>query len=74
VDLADEVCDEATHSGFVVMPQPGAGEQLRVGDDRRDGRLATGERADACVGGGMERVVAVEEAGDGHRVEQRYHS
>src|SRR3954471_6824984 len=74
VDLVDELLEEPAHGRECVMADAGTGEQLRVGDDRHDQRVATRELPDARIGGGVEAVVAVQEAGDGDRVEQRYHS
>jgi hypothetical protein len=73
-DLVDEPSEEPAHSRLLVMTQPGAREQLRVGDDRHDERLPTRELANTRIGGEVEGVIAVEEAGDRDRVEERHHS
>src|SRR3954454_14433079 len=74
VDLVDELLEEPADGRLCVMAEAGAGEQFRVRDDRHDQGVAARELPHAGIGGGVEGVIAVEEAGDRDGIEQRYHS
>jgi hypothetical protein len=74
VDRIDQIVKEASHRSLGVVSAPGTREGFGVGDHRRDQGVPARELPDAPVRGGVERVCAIEEAGNDDGVEERYHS